>query len=71
MAFFKSEEEEAMGNASADRESEVRQIAKEAGFLIRKNGCFYTLIEPELYNLWDDKVFEICKARIETRRAPR
>jgi|GraSoiStandDraft_25_1057303.scaffolds.fasta_scaffold705507_2 hypothetical protein len=68
MAFLKSEEEAA--KARADRESEVRQIAKEAGFLIRKNGCFYTLIEPEFYNLWDDKVIEVCKARIETRRAP-
>jgi len=70
MAFFKSEEESAIAKARADRESEVRQIAKEAGLLIRKNGCFYTLIEPEFYNLWDDKVIEICKARIETRRAP-
>jgi hypothetical protein len=68
MAFLKSEEEAA--KATADRESEVRQIAKEAGFLIRKNGCFYTLIEPEFYNLWDDKAIEVCKARIETRRAP-
>jgi hypothetical protein len=68
MAFLKSEEEAA--KAKADRECEVRQIAKEAGFLIRKNGCFYTLIEPEFYNLWDDKVIEICKARIEMRRAP-
>jgi hypothetical protein len=68
MAFLKSEEEAA--KARGDRESEVRQIAKEAGFLIRKNGCFYTLIEPEFYNLWDDKVIEVCKARIETRRAP-
>jgi hypothetical protein len=68
MAFLKSEEEAA--KARADRENEVRQIAKEAGFLIRKNGCFYTLIEPEFYNLWDDKVIEVCKARIETRRAP-
>jgi hypothetical protein len=69
MAFFKSEEEAA--KTGADRESEVRQIAKEAGFLIRKNGCFYTLIEPEFYNLWEGKVIEICKARIEMRRAPR
>jgi hypothetical protein len=46
MAFVKSEES-AKAKAGADRESEVRQIAKEAGFLIRKNGCFYTLIEPE------------------------
>ena len=70
MAFVKSEES-AKAKAGADRESEVRQIAKEAGFLIRKNGCFYTLIEPEFYNLWSDKVIEICKARIEARGEPR
>jgi hypothetical protein len=68
MAFLKSEEEAA--KARANRETEVRQIAKEAGFLIRKNGCFYTLIEPEFHNLWDDKVIETCKVRIEMRRAP-
>jgi hypothetical protein len=65
MALVKSEE-----SATADRESEVRQFAKEAGFLIRKNGCFYTLIEPEFYNLWGDKVIEICKARIAARGEP-
>jgi hypothetical protein len=65
MAFVKSEE-----SARADRESEVRQFAKAAGFLIRKNGCFYTLIEPEFYNLWGDKVIEICKARIAARGEP-
>jgi hypothetical protein len=66
MAFVKSEES-AIAQARADRESEVRQLAKRAGFLIRKNGCFYTLIEPEFYNLWGDKVIEICRARIAAR----
>jgi hypothetical protein len=70
MAFVKSEES-AIAKARADRESEVRQLAKQAGFLIRKNGCFYTLIEPEFYNLWGDKVIEICKARIAARGEPR
>jgi hypothetical protein len=69
MAFVKSEEA-AIAQARTDRESEVRQFAKEAGFLIRKNGCFYTLIEPEFYNLWGDKVIEICKARIAARGEP-
>jgi hypothetical protein len=66
MAFVKSEES-AIAQARADRESEVRELAKRAGFLIRKNGCFYTLIEPEFYNLWGDKVIEICRARIAAR----
>jgi hypothetical protein len=70
MALVKSEEL-ALAKARADRESEVRQIAKEAGFLIRKNGCFYTLIEPEFYNLWDVKVIEICKARLAARGGAR
>jgi hypothetical protein len=66
MAFVKSDES-AIAQARADRESEVRQLAKRAGFLIRKNGCFYTLIEPEFYNLWGDKVIDICRARIAAR----
>jgi hypothetical protein len=66
MVFVKPEKS-VMAKASVDRDNEVRQIAKEAGFLIRKNGCFYTLIEPEFYNLWGDTVIEICKARIEAR----
>jgi hypothetical protein len=70
MAFVKSEKS-AMATPGTDRENEVRQIAKQAGFLIRKNGCFYTLIDPEFYNLWSDKVIEICKARIEARGEPR
>jgi len=70
MAFVKIEESE-IEKARDDRESEVRQLAKQAGFLIRKNGCFYTLIEPEFYNLWGDKVIEICRARIAARGQPR
>jgi hypothetical protein len=39
MAFFKSEEEAAMAKTRADRESEVRQTAKEAGFSSEKTAA--------------------------------
>jgi len=49
--------------AMAKREAEIRQLAKEAGFLVQRNGIRYTLIEPGHKDLLADDVIKLCKAR--------
>jgi hypothetical protein len=53
----------------AVREGEIRRLAKKAGFIARKNGIVWSLIQPEHDKLWGDQVMDICRARIQARQA--
>lgn len=67
---FTAEEQAEMKKRVDEREAEVRRLAKEAGFIIKKNGLAWMLIEPGRENLWSEQVIDICKARIEVRNLP-
>jgi hypothetical protein len=53
----------------ASRENEIRRLAKKAGFIARKSGIVWSLIQPEHDLLRSDQVIDICRARIRARQA--
>jgi hypothetical protein len=48
----------------ATREDEIRRLAKRAGFIARKSGIVWSLIQPEHDKLRGDQVLDICRVRI-------
>jgi hypothetical protein len=53
----------------AAREGEIRRLAKKAGFIVRKNGLVWSLIQPEYDKLRGDQVIDICRVQIQARQA--